>query len=132
MTIHYLQSNKARVILPPAPGWNRGPEFLEHRTPTMILSIVMQPTPRCTDIPQKIIKIQFPKNSLKAPKLFPLARLRVPIMNKEPGHAYIRRVTKLNGDVDSRSSVSFWITLIVGGATHTDPASDPKTRIQQS
>ena len=32
----------------------------------------------------------------------------------------------------SRSSVRFWITLVVGGARHTDPASDPKTRIQQS
>ena len=37
-----------------------------------------------------------------------------------------------NGDVDSRSSVRFWITLVVGGARHTDLASDPKTRIQQS
>ena len=37
-----------------------------------------------------------------------------------------------NGDVGSRSSVKFWITLVVGGARHTDPASDPKTRIQQS
>ena len=37
-----------------------------------------------------------------------------------------------NGDVGSRSSVRFWITLVVGGARHTDPASDPKTRIQQS
>ena len=35
-------------------------------------------------------------------------------------------------DVGSRSSVRFWITLVVGGARHTDPASDPKTRIQQS
>ena len=32
-----------------------------------------------------------------------------------------------NGDVGSRSSVRFWITLVVGGARHTDPASDPKT-----
>ena len=37
-----------------------------------------------------------------------------------------------NGDVDSQSSVRFWITLVVGGARHIDPASDPKTRIQQS
>ena len=37
-----------------------------------------------------------------------------------------------NGDVGSRSSVRFWITLVVGGVRHTDPASDPKTRIQQS
>ena len=37
-----------------------------------------------------------------------------------------------NGDVGSRSSVKFWITLVVGGERHTDPASDPKTRIQQS
>ena len=37
-----------------------------------------------------------------------------------------------NGNVGSRSSVRFWITLVVGGARHTDPASDPKTRIQQS
>ena len=37
-----------------------------------------------------------------------------------------------NGDVGSRSSVRFWITLVVGGTRHTDPASDPKTRIQQS
>ena len=37
-----------------------------------------------------------------------------------------------NGDMGSRSSVRFWITLIVGGARHTDPASNPKTRIQQS
>ena len=36
------------------------------------------------------------------------------------------------GDVGSRSSVRFWITLVVGGSRHTDPASDPKTRIQQS
>jgi hypothetical protein len=35
-------------------------------------------------------------------------------------------------DVGSQSSVRFWITLVVGGARHTDPASDPKTRIQQS
>ena len=35
-------------------------------------------------------------------------------------------------DVGSRSSVRLWITLIVGGARHTDPASDPKTQIQQS
>ena len=34
-----------------------------------------------------------------------------------------------NGDVGSRSSVRFWITIVVGGARHTDPASDPKTRI---
>ena len=39
---------------------------------------------------------------------------------------------KGNGDVGSRSSVRFWITLVVGGVRHTDPASDPKTRIQQS
>ena len=38
----------------------------------------------------------------------------------------------LNGDVGSRSSVRFWITLVVGGTRHTDSASDPKTRIQQS
>ena len=31
------------------------------------------------------------------------------------------------GDVGSRSSVMFWITLVVGRARHTDPASDPKT-----
>ena len=37
-----------------------------------------------------------------------------------------------NGDVGSQSSIRFWITLVVGGARHTDPASDPKTRIQQS
>ena len=37
-----------------------------------------------------------------------------------------------NGAVGSRSSVRFWITLVVGGARHTDPASDPTTRIQQS
>ena len=37
-----------------------------------------------------------------------------------------------NGDVGSRSSVRFWIILVVGGARHTDPASDPKIRIQQS
>ena len=37
-----------------------------------------------------------------------------------------------DGDVGSRSSVRFWITIVVGGARHTDPASDPKTRIQQS
>ena len=37
-----------------------------------------------------------------------------------------------DGDRGSRSFVGFWITLVVGGARHTDPASDPKTRIQQS
>ena len=37
-----------------------------------------------------------------------------------------------NGDVGSRSSVRFWVTLVVSGARHTDPNSDPKTRIQQS
>ena len=37
-----------------------------------------------------------------------------------------------DGDVGSRSSVRLWITLVVDGARHTDPASDPKTRIQQS
>ena len=35
------------------------------------------------------------------------------------------------GDAGSRSSVRFWITLVVGGAQHTDPASNPKTRTQQ-
>ena len=34
---------------------------------------------------------------------------------------------KANGDVGSRSSIRFWITLVVGGARLTDPASDPKT-----
>ena len=34
-----------------------------------------------------------------------------------------------NGDVGSRSSVRFWITIVVGGVRHTDPASDPKTQI---
>ena len=37
-----------------------------------------------------------------------------------------------NGDMGSRSSVRFCITIVVGGARHTDPVSDPKTRIQQS
>jgi len=43
-----------------------------------------------------------------------------------------KRGRRYDGDVGSRSSVRFWITLVVGGARHTDPASDPKTRIQQS
>ena len=37
-----------------------------------------------------------------------------------------------DGDVGSRSFFRLWITLVVGGARHTDPASDPKTRTQQS
>ena len=32
-----------------------------------------------------------------------------------------------NGDVGPQSSIRFWITLVVGGVQHTDPASDPKT-----
>ena len=31
-----------------------------------------------------------------------------------------------DGDVGSRFPVRFWITLVVGGARHADPVSDPK------
>ena len=52
--------------------------------------------------------------------------------NKKEAKKEIEVVASINGDVGSRSSVRFWITLVVGGARHTDPTSDPKTRIQQS
>ena len=39
----------------------------------------------------------------------------------------IQTTTHDDGVVGSRSSVRFWITLVVGGARHTNPASDLKT-----
>ena len=45
---------------------------------------------------------------------------------------YLKLLLPNDGDVSSRFFVRFWITLVVGGARHTDPTSDPKTRIQQS
>ena len=45
---------------------------------------------------------------------------------------YLKLGLPNDGDVGSRSSVRFWITLVVRRVRHTDLVSDPKTRIQQS